>query len=233
MKCFVLGDVHGNYKALKQVLEKSKFDYKKDKLIIIGDVVDGFNCSFEVVEELLKIKNRVFVIGNHDLFFMNYMATGWAENIWLSQGGKETRESYKSHGYHYKKMPKKHKDFFNNGIYWYEVNKMLFVHGGFDYPKHPKDCETKDLTCDRELIQRMLNGLQIKEWNKIFVGHTITEDVCSKPFIIDYYGEKFAKLIKIDCGAGWSGRLCLYDVDTDEYFLSDYAKKLNPGEGIR
>ena len=28
-----MGDVHGSYKALKQVLEKCNFDYEKDTLI--------------------------------------------------------------------------------------------------------------------------------------------------------------------------------------------------------
>ena len=66
MKRYVIGDIHGNYKALVQVLKKSKFDYKKDTLILIGDVVDGYNESYEVVEELIKIKNKVFILGNHD-----------------------------------------------------------------------------------------------------------------------------------------------------------------------
>ncbi len=173
------------------------------------------------MEELLKIKNKIFIIGNHDVWWMNHMATGWAEEIWLQQGGRATRES---NGYHYKKLPQGHKDFFNNGIYWYELDGM------FDYPKHPKDCDIYDLTWDRELIHRMLGGLRIKEWKKIFVGHTTTENVDSKPLVIDYHGDKFAKLIKIDCGAGWSGRLCLYNIDNDEYFLSDFAKKLNPND---
>ena len=208
MKRYVVGDIHGNYQALKQVLKKSKFDYKKDELIIIGDVVDGYSCSFEVVEELIKVKNKVFIIGNHDVWWMNHMANGWAEEIWLIQGGKATRNSYKSHGYHYKKLPKTHKDFFNSGVYWYEIDGMLFVHGGFDYPKHPKDCNIQDLVWDRELI----------------------ENSGSVPSVIDYHKDEYAKLIKIDCGAGWSGRLCLYNIDTDKYFLSDFARKLNPND---
>ncbi len=230
MKRYVVGDIHANYKALKQVFKRAKFDYEKDEIIIIGDVVDGYSCSFEVVEELLKIKNKIFIIGNHDVWWMNHMANGWADELWLMQGGRATRESYESHGYNYKKLPEEHKDFFNSGVYWYEVDEMLFVHGGFDYPKHPKDCDVYDLTWDRELIERMLNGLKIKEWKKIFVGHTTTENIDSKPSIIDYHEGKFAKLIKVDCGAGWNGRLCLFNIDTEEYVLSDFARKLNPNE---
>ena len=230
MKRYVVGDIHGNYKALMQVLKRAKFNYNKDMLIIIGDVVDGYSCSFEVVEELLKVKNKIFIIGNHDVWWMNHMATGWAEEIWLTQGGEQTIKSYKSQGYHYKKLPQTHKDFFSSGVYWYELDKMLFVHGGFDYPKHPKDCSIENLTWDRELIERFKNGLKVKEWKKIFVGHTTTENSTSSPVMIDLHGNKFAKLIKVDCGAGWSGRLCLYNIDTDEYVLSDYAEELNPDE---
>ena len=176
---------------------------------------------------ITRLDGKVAFTGN--CWFMDHIKSGWAQEIWLMQGGKETRESYNSHGYHYKKMPKSHKDFFNSGVYWYELDNMLFVHGGFDYPRHPKDCSIENLTWDRELIERMKNGLKIKEWKKIFVGHTSTENVDAKPLVINH-GNEFAKLINVDCGAGWNGRLCLYNIDTDKYFLSDFARKLNPDE---
>jgi len=220
MTRYAISDIHGNLKALLEVLKKSKFDYNKDELIIVGDIVDGYSDSYYVVEEILKIKNVKFIIGNHDVFWMSHMATGWAEKIWLMQGGLATLESYKSQNYNYKKIPKNHKDFYNNGVYWYEVDNMLFVHGGFNYPTLPKDSDIYTLTWDRELFYRCMGGLKIKEWNKVFIGHTATED--SKPCIMD--NVPGAKVINIDCGAGWKGRLCLYDIDTDKYFLSKQFK---------
>ena len=233
MKRYVVGDIHGNYKALKQVLDISKFDYKKDFLIIIGDVVDGYDESYEVVEELIKIKNKIFIIGNHDVWFMNHIKNGWAEEIWLSQGGEATISSYNSHTYYYNKMNKRHIEFFNNGVYYYELDRMLFVHGGFNYPKLPKDSTIEEITWDRELIERMKSGLKIKEWKKIFVGHTTTENVGAVPITINFYEGKYAKLIKVDCGAGWNGRLCLFNIDTEEYFLSSFARELNPDSSVR
>ncbi len=85
----------------------------------------------------------------------------------------------------------------------------------------------EDLTWDRELINRFKCELKVKEWKKIFVGHTTTESYGAKPIVVDWYDGKLAKLIQVDCGAGWSGRLCLYNIDTDKYFLSDYAQELN------
>lgn len=225
MKRYVIGDIHGNYKALTQVLRKSLFSYEEDMLIVIGDVVDGYSCSYQVVEELLKIKNLIFIIGNHDVWFMNHMASGWAEEIWLSQGGEETIKSYENKGYYYNKLPQSHKDFFNSGVYYYELDNMLFVHGGFSYPNHPKEDTVEMLTWDRGLIERAKNGLRIKGWDKIFVGHTTTESQGAEP--IAYQQDGYGKLVQIDCGAGWSGRLCIYNIDSDQCFLSDYAKTLN------
>lgn len=42
MRTFTIGDIHGGYKALKQCLERSKFNYKEDHLIALGDIVDGW-----------------------------------------------------------------------------------------------------------------------------------------------------------------------------------------------
>lgn len=41
MRTFVIGDIHGAYKALVQFLEHSGFDYDNDRLIPIGDIADG------------------------------------------------------------------------------------------------------------------------------------------------------------------------------------------------
>ena len=226
-KRYAVSDIHGNYPALKQVLRESKFNYNKDELIVVGDVCDGYDESYMVVEELLKIKNVIFIVGNHDVWWMNHMANGWADDIWLTQGGEATRKSYESNGYHYGKLPQSHKDFFNKGKYWYEVDNMLFVHGGFEYPKHPSECSVYTLTWDRIFLERCRNKLKVHGWEKVFIGHTTTEHEGAEPLIMNHYKDS-ATIINIDCGAGYKGRLCLYNIDTDGYFLSDYAK----GHGI-
>lgn len=66
MKKFVVGDIHGAHKALLQVLERSGFDKDQDRLVCLGDVADGFPEVPECFDELLSIKNLVYVLGNHD-----------------------------------------------------------------------------------------------------------------------------------------------------------------------
>ena len=66
MRRFTVGDIHGAHLALKQVLERCGFDNERDQLITLGDVVDGWGDSYMVIEELLKIPNRIDIMGNHD-----------------------------------------------------------------------------------------------------------------------------------------------------------------------
>ena len=113
MCTFVCGDIHGAYKALIQCLERSGFDYEQDTLIQIGDCVDGYSQSKEVVEELLKIKNLIAIKGNHDETFNQFIKTGYHEYNW-AQGGTATYDSYKSEEEGVLTIPKTHRDFFSN-----------------------------------------------------------------------------------------------------------------------
>lgn len=66
MRTFTMSDCHGGHKAMLQCFERANFDYQNDKLIFNGDVNDGWDQTYECLEELMKIKNLVFVSGNHD-----------------------------------------------------------------------------------------------------------------------------------------------------------------------
>ena len=144
MKTFVIGDIHGRLEALKEVLKKSNFNYVEDKLIILGDIVDGGYNTNECVEELLKITNIVFIIGNHDEWFMKHIRSGWAEEIWVQQGGANTLRSYgatikeadyvsdssvvNTNGI---KIPITHQEFFDTGVYYHIEDNKLFVHNKY------------------------------------------------------------------------------------------------------
>jgi len=73
MRKFVVGDLHGNYLGLMQCLEKVKFNKEEDLLISLGDICDGYNQVYEIVEELLTFKHFILIRGNHDEPFMEFM----------------------------------------------------------------------------------------------------------------------------------------------------------------
>jgi len=236
MKIFVIGDIHGRYKALVEVLKKSKFDYNKDKLIVIGDVVDGGFDTYKAVEELLKIKHLIFIKGNHDIWFMKHIKTGWAEEIWLQQGGINTLTSYGAKCIEAEytsdkskvdttnlNIPVTHQEFFNKGMYYYIQDNMLFVHGGINPKIHDMENQSKTLMLwDRDLINWCKKGNKIPKYDKVFIGHSTTQIIMND---LEYCKPvKFNNLFMIDTGAGWNGKLTIMDINTEKYWQSKIQK---------
>jgi len=147
LKTFAIGDIHGAYKALRQCFERSKFDYKKDRLIVMGDVCDGYLDVKQCIDELLKVKYCDFVIGNHDMWVLDWALRGDKPEIWTSQGGDRTMASYNGGP-----MPKAHIDFLKNGQLWIEREEQVFVHGGFNPDISLSSHSAQALVWDRRLL---------------------------------------------------------------------------------
>ncbi|MFC4701624.1 symmetrical bis(5'-nucleosyl)-tetraphosphatase [Glaciecola siphonariae] len=68
MKNFVVGDIQGCYKALRQVLKKAKFDPSTDKLWAVGDLVARGPDSLSTLAYCQDLGPHFdTVLGNHDL----------------------------------------------------------------------------------------------------------------------------------------------------------------------
>ncbi|MEW5910509.1 MAG: metallophosphoesterase, partial [Thermodesulfobacteriota bacterium] len=65
---FAVGDIHGCFDKLHDLVEKISINPEKDLLLFIGDYVDRGEKSVEVVEFLIglkkRVKNIVFLKGN-------------------------------------------------------------------------------------------------------------------------------------------------------------------------
>jgi serine/threonine protein phosphatase 1 len=216
---FVMGDIHGAYRALRQCLERSAFDYDNDQLIFLGDVTDGWPETKASIDELLKIKNLVFIFGNHDFWTLEWMETGNAEEVWLSQGGDATVKSYKDG------VPESHIKLLDTSHSYYQTGNKLFVHAGFD-PKAP--LEVQGLTTflwDRTLALKALDRYtkqiegKLTEFDEVYLGHTPVSD--NKPL-------RSGEIWLMDTGAGWSGVLSMMDLETKEIFCSDPVPSLYP-----
>lgn len=172
-KEWTIGDVHGNYRALKQVLERSGFNYEDDLLITLGDITDGHREVYECVEELLKIKHRIDIEGNHDRWFTQWLESGVHPQGW-EQGGEGTVKSYakhclgdndKTHRGMYQwhtnlnpgDIPESHKDFFRHQVpYHIDENNNCFVHGGFNRHTPIREQPAMTLLWDRDLFMAAL-----------------------------------------------------------------------------
>lgn len=165
---------------------------------------------------MVRRNGKHYFTGN--CMFMNHISSGWLGRIWTQQGGKNTLASYKKHI----PLERAHQEFFNTAVPYYIQDNMLFVHGGFDarHGKTVEDANIELLTWDRDLIVYAREGNRIPGWDWIFVGHTTTE-----MYSWDLEPIRFQNLYMIDCGAGWTGKLCIMDIHTKEYWLS---KQQNP-----
>jgi serine/threonine protein phosphatase 1 len=86
---FAVGDIHGCYPALQQILDEVEFDPSKDRLFPVGDLVDRGKNNEEVLEWLRKPWFHA-VQGNHEemgiMYAMGWMSARYKE-AFLKHGG--------------------------------------------------------------------------------------------------------------------------------------------------
>ena len=215
MRRLVLSDIHGGYKGLKQVFELANVDYENDRVIVIGDVCDGWPEVKECFEELLKLKNLIYILGNHDEWTIEYYKGDkqYVKSLWYTQGGKATLESFGE------SIPSPIMNILNNAKLYHIEDNMVFVHGGFDTMVPIESQDKKTLIWDRSLIKKKVET----DYDKIFVGHTPTLMYDTMLPI------RNGKLIMMDTGASYYGPLTIMDIDTEEFWQSDPVCGFYPG----
>ena len=93
---FVVGDIHGMFPALRDLLALAEFDEGRDRLFSVGDLIDRGPCSREAIDWLSRPWFHA-VRGNHEQFLLDsddqstrdlwirYNGGGW----WLECGPAE------------------------------------------------------------------------------------------------------------------------------------------------
>lgn len=233
----VIGDIHGGLKALEQLLAKIPVQ-QQDQLIFLGDYVDGWSQSRQVIEyltELDKTQDCIFLKGNHDAWCEEWLNGEPADEEWLFHGGKSTIESYSDCTESEKAI---HLEFFNRMRNYYtdEANR-LFVHAGFSSMHGPdKEHYESNYLWDRTLLEMAVamdkrvrkNSKSYPKrlllYKEIYIGHTPT---------LNYDVEvpmQACNLWDIDTGAAFTGKLSALDIDTKEFWQSDTVQSLYPTE---
>jgi serine/threonine protein phosphatase 1 len=249
MREFVMGDIHGACQALKQCLQRAAFDYKKDRLIQLGDIVDRHAEAYECVEELLKIKNLIVLRGNHDDWLDEFCQTGHHPADW-GHGGAATAKCYWRHAHPKERLltdgqewvgllrpehiPEKHRRFFA-GLPLYHIDEQgrCFVHAGFNrflpFTSQPAstyfwDRELWTAALEWQVNERLGPGqppFQIKtQFREIFIGHTSTTGWNI------HVPMRAAHVYNLDTGAGQGGRLTIMDLETKKFWQSEHVASL-------
>jgi serine/threonine protein phosphatase 1 len=230
-----VGDIHGAYLALQQVLHRAAFDEQTDILIGLGDYVDGWPDTLQVIEYLKQLPHFEGVVGNHDLWATKWLESGvvrWPEcGSWMAQGGEATVHSYDQSS---SALRRQHGAFLRMLPAYKLVGDKLFVHGGVELaPVTVAEQSTTFLVWDRFLFQAAASNylfperyasIDISPYKEIYLGHTSTSSVAPNMQPIMSSG-----VWMLDQGAGWEGKLTVMDIDTHEYWQSDIVSSLYPG----
>lgn len=244
-RTFCVGDIHGGYLGLKQVLDKVNFDFDNDRLISLGDATDGWSQTLEAIELLLKVKDLVYIKGNHDewttRFLYQAVESGprLSMNMWTAQGGDATYKSYNKDKD--LELITKHIDFLNKGKLYHIENDKIFLHAGFNPDKELNEQEfidvgqTKDENAlfywDRKLWRDITSKhyrgeiVNYDNYDEIYIGHTPTTRTFKDGLPVN-----IGNVWNLDTGAAYDGKITIMDINTKEYHQSEPLYKLYKGE---
>jgi len=199
-RTFAIGDIHGCLDKLKDLLQKIDPGLD-DTLIFLGDYIDRGYASSDVVDFLIDFADQahcVFLRGNHEEMFIDFLEFGSNRNMYFANGGIATILSYLkeaefvSHFQVAKALPMRHRDFYANLQWYYEDEGYIYVHAGVR-PLIPLEKQVnEDLLWIRNEFIFSPTGLA----KKVIFGHTPFTQVLIKD-----------DKIGIDTGAVYGGCL--------------------------
>lgn len=237
MRTLVIGDIHGGLLALQQVLVRAKIS-KNDRLIFLGDYVDGWSQSPQVLDFLIELKEEydcIFMRGNHDELALHWLQTKIENPKWLSHGGNSTVLAYS-------KIPEhdilSHIDFLSNlENYYLDPQNRLFVHAGFTNVNGIHQEHTpRGFYWDRTLWEMALAldkslpkdhiyfPKRLALYDEIYIGHTDTTRIQSSEPV------NMANVWNVDTGAAYKGKITVLDIHSKLFWQSDLVYELYPNE---
>ena len=208
-RLFAIGDIHGCFDSLKELVENKIQLQKNDKFILLGDYIDRGDKSKEVVDFIIKLQEQGFdiipLMGNHEAMLIDAYENEKNTSKWIQNGGTETLKSFKISSL--KDIESKYIKFFKNLRYYYSFEDYLFVHAGFN------DNMVNPFIDSYSMLWKCIESYT----NPLFANKTIIHG--HNPINISMCEERdFSKLdvINIDTGCVYNdkegfGRLTAYD----------------------
>lgn len=240
MRTFVIGDIHGGLLALEQVMKRAEVT-TRDTLIFLGDYVDGWSQSPQVIEYLMDLKrkqNCICIRGNHDELLLSWLKNKTEdidETLWFKHGGEATVLAYEKLSEAEKKI---HISFLESlEDYFLDDQNRLFVHAGFTNLNGVKyEYFPKLFYWDRTLWETALSlNPNLKSgdttypkrftlYKEIYIGHTPVTRIGETTPV------QRANVWNIDTGAAFKGPLTILNVDTKEFWQSEPLNELYSSE---
>lgn len=209
---FVIGDVHGCYHTLMNLIEQ----FPKDaNLIFVGDLCDKGNFSKDVIE-FVKSNNYSCVKGNHEHLFEKYIINAIEQDIhspWSSDkryGGLQTIESYKGDT----NLIKEHLTWIKNLPTYIQIDNYFITHAfALEFYKQKDDSSFYN----DFLLNRIYNDTiepEIEDDIINIFGHCVFDEV-----------KRGQKYICLDTGCSKGGKLSAIQLGTNKIFQEDMDRK--------
>ena len=232
-RTLVIGDIHGGLRGLHQILERATVS-QEDTLIFLGDYVDGWSESPQVLDfliELEKTNHCIFIRGNHDELVYKWLEESKDNREWYKHGGESTVIAYAKVNAATKQ---KHIEFLKNlKNYHLDDQNRLFIHAGFTnmngvmYEYFPRlfywdrTLWETALSLDSSITKNSLYyPKRFTLYDEIYIGHTpVTKINQTTPV-------QKACVWNMDTGAAFTGPLTIMDVDTKEFWQSETLTQL-------
>lgn len=193
MRTIAIGDLHGQYEKLIELMEKLKkegIDFDTDTMVFLGDFVDGGPDTNKLIEKLIAYKKQYshwhFLYGNHEDLMLDALNPKHPVYddfyLWWNQGGRQTADSYKrdlgfteleqslANPIHI--IPPDHLVFITDLETWYEDEKYFFVHGGV-HAYHTVDWAKKNMSRYEMIWERNFIPSNFPYKKKVIFGHTV------------------------------------------------------------
>lgn len=102
MRTIIVGDIHGCYKEFITLLKKVHYKKKKDRLILLGDLMDRGPLSYEMFQWAMRWKKEnpdsfYLVRGNHEQMIVEQAKELDTRLIWRVVGKTATLRSFARH----------------------------------------------------------------------------------------------------------------------------------------
>lgn len=165
----VIGDVHGHYKGLMNLLEAIA-PGSEDQLYFLGDLIDRGPHSAEVVKFVQRSPYNC-LLGNHEQLLLDSFANGQTHpgmlQAWLYSGGHATLASYAQHC-----IPGEVIEWMQTLPTHLDLGDVWLVHAGV-HPQMPIEQQTTDQFC--WIRHEFHSSPQPYFPDKLIItGHTIT-----------------------------------------------------------
>jgi serine/threonine protein phosphatase 1 len=225
---FAIGDIHGCYFTLRQLVEEKIKPSRDDEIYFLGDYIDRGPGSRLVIDYLIHLKREGYniypLMGNHEDMLLKSFSDERYLQVWFNNGAEETLKSFEVPEqvlFDYEALtfiPERYIHFISGLAYFFELDNFILVHAGLNFRNGMVFSDHESMLWSRDM---QYVGSKIGD-KTVIHGHTPMPLVS----ISNTVRKTQEKLINLDAGCVYKdlpgyGNLVGMDIDSRELFVQE------------